>query len=57
MEWGDPRDRHGVLDSRSGAALQWFQGEIPCRRSMSWAVAVQEAQNQLGAHPRRANSR
>lgn len=46
-----------VLDSKSGAALQWLQGEIPCRRSMGWAVAVQEVQNQLGASPRRADAK
>lgn len=43
-----------VLDSKSGAALQWLQGEIPCRRSVGWAVAVQEAQNQ---NPRRADAK
>lgn len=57
MEWGDPCDHPGVLDSKSGAALQWLQGKIPCRRSMSWAVAVQEAQNQLGANPGRADAK
>lgn len=58
MEWGDPCGCPEVLDSKSGAALQWLQGEIPLgRRSVGWAVAVQEAQNQLGANPRRADAK
>lgn len=35
MEEGDPCGHLEVLDSKSGAALQWLQGEIPWRKEIS----------------------
>lgn len=35
MEGGDPCGRPEVLDAKRGAALQWLQGEIPCRKEIS----------------------